>query len=344
MGLPTLNCGRSDGRIPSLQALRAAAALFVLAHHTAPYIFGAATVFNVGYAGVDLFFVLSGFVIYLAHHDDLGRPDRFGRYAKRRVTRIYPTYIVVTLISLPAALYLFPQTRTWPSLVASIFITEWPTHVLDVAWTLVHEVHFYVTFGLCILLPRWGAWIIVAVVVGIATWSPNNPIFSWALPIARLDFEFAMGIIAAILHLRRPWSFATRYISLVAGSLIFVAGASNYLFEWWPAVIPADREDTGFGAMLVVFGAAGLPCPLILLDRHGNASYLIYLIHYQTLAFFLAIAGKLGLGASPLPAVVPALGIVVVSVQLHERVEAPMLEWLRKQQLSAPYRWPAARA
>src|SRR5712691_10367510 len=122
---------KGDERISSLQALRAVAALLVLAHHTSERIFQNYTPLNIGFAGVDLFFVLSGFVIFLAHHEELGHPDKLGRYAWRRFVRIYPTYIIVTLISLPAILYLVPAARKWQSLVASLFITESDTHVLN---------------------------------------------------------------------------------------------------------------------------------------------------------------------------------------------------------------------
>jgi exopolysaccharide production protein ExoZ len=338
------NAGESDGRMASLQAIRAAAALLVLIHHTSSHIFTGTTVLNIGYAGVDLFFVLSGFVIYFAHHRDIGRPDRLGRYARRRFTRIYPTYIIVTLISLPAVLYIFPDTRSWQVLLASVLIADAPTHVLNVAWTLVHEVHFYIAFGLCILFPRWTALIFVGVLAAVTVWSPNNPGLSWAFPVARLDFQFLMGIFAAMMHLWRRWPLAARYACFIIGCVVFTASAANSLFGWWPAAIPPDREDTGLAAMLIIFGAAGLPCPWALLQRLGDASYLIYLIHYQTLALFVGIAWKLGFRGSALPPLLIALGIVFVSVQLYERAEAPMLDWLRSKRLFLSYRRPAARA
>ena len=49
--------------------------------------------------GVDFFFVLSGFIVTFVHWHDLGRPERLGRYARRRFTRVFPAYwIVLTVI------------------------------------------------------------------------------------------------------------------------------------------------------------------------------------------------------------------------------------------------------
>jgi peptidoglycan/LPS O-acetylase OafA/YrhL len=57
-------------------------------------------VFQFGHAGVDLFFVISGFIITYVHYDDIGTPSRLGRYAARRFQRIYPLYWLATLVTL----------------------------------------------------------------------------------------------------------------------------------------------------------------------------------------------------------------------------------------------------
>jgi exopolysaccharide production protein ExoZ len=318
---------KNDGPISSLQALRAAAALLVLAHHTSENIVHGYTPFNIGYAGVDLFFVLSGFVIYFAHQADLGEPARLGRYAWRRFVRIYPTYIVVTLLSLPSVMYLFPDLRRWDVLVASVFINESPAYVLNVAWTLVHEVRFYIVFGLCILLPHRMFVVVLVALTGLAAWSDETSVRGW--PIARIDLEFTMGILAAMLHLKWSWPIPVRYGCLAIGCAIFFAVPYNSLFQWGLAWIPSEREYGGFGAMLIVFGAAGLPFHWRIAERLGNASYLIYLLHYQTLVVVTALAWKFGLKDSALPALIAAGGIVFASVGLHEHIEAPVLSWLR---------------
>src|ERR1700736_6010856 len=94
----------SHDRLLGLQVLRGVAAVLVVLHHVAvtlalPKYMGlviAGGLFApLGRAGVDLFFVLSGFIIYYVHHVDVDVPARFRRYAILRLMRIYPTYWAV---------------------------------------------------------------------------------------------------------------------------------------------------------------------------------------------------------------------------------------------------------
>ena len=58
-------------------------------------------------SGVDIFFVLSGFIIYFIHAKDIGRPQRIYNFAKKRLSRVYPAYWVVLLGVLPIYLLAF---------------------------------------------------------------------------------------------------------------------------------------------------------------------------------------------------------------------------------------------
>ena len=87
-------------RLLSVEAARGAAAVLVLLVHSsamlaAPKYFGEMPfygLFKFGHAGVDFFFVLSGFIIFHVHRTDLGNPARLGKYLARRFVRIFPTY------------------------------------------------------------------------------------------------------------------------------------------------------------------------------------------------------------------------------------------------------------
>src|SRR5687768_17753817 len=93
----------------SLQGLRAFACLLVLSYHVSvifsqPKYFGAkpfGSFLDGGPIGLDLLFVLSGFVILHAHRGDLGRRERLGGYLHRRLHRVFPTYWVALLAILP---------------------------------------------------------------------------------------------------------------------------------------------------------------------------------------------------------------------------------------------------
>src|SRR4051812_16613211 len=93
--------------IHTLQAYRGLAALLVVFSH-AQNIYakygpspGWPVLFQFGSAGVQFFFVLSGFIMLWVHAADIGRPAAAGKYFHKRFIRIYPIYWVATLILLP---------------------------------------------------------------------------------------------------------------------------------------------------------------------------------------------------------------------------------------------------
>src|ERR1700754_3026118 len=116
----------------SIQACRAIAAILVVCHHLgdtfakAKYFGAAATPFErafafAGSAGVAFFFVLSGFLISHIHHDDFSHPARLPGYLRKRMTRIYPSYLIVFVVVCVLA-WLTPSLReTIPSDFETLF-------------------------------------------------------------------------------------------------------------------------------------------------------------------------------------------------------------------------------
>lgn len=204
--------GKSRNKFISIEGCRAIAAILVVFHHAGANIaeprFYDQIVLNgllrYLYAGVDFFFVLSGFIIAWMHWSDLGRPERLRRYALRRVLRIYPPYwgLLLPLVTL----YLLvpsigdPHYRDIGNIVASFALVPYPTPpVIGVAWTLVHEMIFYALFGVVIatgsrgvwLLPAWGALIVAAQAMA--------PLpFPASIVLSPFNLEFLLGIAAAV--------------------------------------------------------------------------------------------------------------------------------------------------
>lgn len=197
--------------IESLQAGRGIAALSVVLFHSAlaghdfggPFL--AFDIFQYGYLGVDFFFVLSGFIIY---HSTVGRGRTLREYATARFRRVYLPYwpigiaVALMYVTLPSLRHgSFPWG--WP---ATLFLA--PTDVrpaLSVAWTLQHEVTFYVIFGLLYfarLLP-----------VGLAAWALGMIFHGRHVPFDIVNLEFLFGI-AAVHSLsqgaRQPLASASR--------------------------------------------------------------------------------------------------------------------------------------
>src|SRR5579872_2146684 len=109
----------SSVRLTSIEAGRGIAASLVVLYHAARHIdenYGLPwlrALFQFGHAGVDFFFVISGFIILFVHYDDLGQPGRLGRYVERRFTRLMPTYWVALALTLAMVL---AGTHAAPSL------------------------------------------------------------------------------------------------------------------------------------------------------------------------------------------------------------------------------------
>jgi len=329
----------------TLQAGRAFAALAVLLFHAnitlalPQYLDrGLYPVFNMGYSGVHFFFVLSGFVIMLAHGRDIGRPDKLGAFAWKRFRRIYPPLWAALLLVAPLVL-LVPAVNhnaaiDLPSVLSAIALTPAKDEpLLTVAWTLRHEMLFYVVFGLAIWRPKLG--LPVA-----ALWLALSAILPWTgLRYPALFFFtsqhllFAFGALAFVAFdrgwVRRPAAL------MIAGLVLFAATWSIPLLKL-PLHGIIGNWAFGLGAAMAILGAAvlersrGLPVPRWLVFL-GEASYAIYLIHGPVLYLVLELVMKLPQDLRP-PAhmlfwLVAALGLAA-GVLFHLAIERPLLNRL----------------
>ncbi|MDR3536964.1 MAG: acyltransferase [Acetobacteraceae bacterium] len=298
----------------SLQALRGLAALGVVLFHLLPfeakYLAGPTIVpagFSAGRAGVDLFFVLSGF---LAVWTTLG-PAGAGaaqRFLLRRVTRIYPTYwfycipLLLAWIAAPAGV---PGEHS-PDVVASLLlIPNAASPLLLVAWTLEFEIYFYLAFALLIwarlarrerilALAAWGG----IVVLAHAVLRPTRAQAILDALLSPLVFEFLAGCAAAWLCAAAP----RRALTVVAGIVGCGILAIGLLWSETLFALPWLRVAVfGIGAALLLIGCFGedmairraLPGVIV---RIGDASYSLYLSHLFTI-------GAIGHGLARLPSV-----------------------------------------
>jgi len=284
-----------------IESARGVAALLVVLCHTTSMMasaryFGEAPLFGLfkfGHAGVDFFFVLSGFIIQFIHGGDIGHPERLPHYAWRRFCRIYPTYWVVC--GLLAALYAVSPSpsgyeRDAGVIVGSLLLSPLPRGpVLGPAWTLQHEVLFYLLFALVIVWPRWGravmaAWAIGIVVNMIVPFAASFPLgFIFRL----FNLGFLFGIFTAIAV--RRWSAPHPRLILALGlGLFFGAGLIEDLMPGLPHEWPPLHLAYSLGAAVTLYGLArlerqhGLRLPAGLVPL-GTASYSVYLTHVITI-------------------------------------------------------------
>ena len=327
----------------SLQACRALAALLVVFYHTSHGIFRLekyfghkpfGPIFDFGYAGVDFFFVLSGFIMMHVHAGDIGQPRALGAYLWKRFTRIYPAYWVVLAAVLPIY-FLAPSfgkghERDLDAIFCSIFLFPHPdTHlVVGVAWTLVYEIFFYSLFAVLILHRRFGIALFIGWAACVFCYSQFEN-YPWTFLFGYLHVRFLAGMAVAFV-LARCTLPAPRLVALV-GTLIFVGAG---MIDAYVEPLSAFEQILGYalGSSLALAGVvqaerSGLISPPRWLVYLGNASYAIYLVHFLALSVLAKIT-KSGHIDAYLPAGVLfglfVLGAVGAGCLFHHLVEHPL--------------------
>ncbi len=332
-------------RLTGIEAGRGVAATAVVLYHAArhldkaygmPALMG---VFQFGHAGVDLFFVISGFIILFVHYDDIGRSERIGRYLGRRFTRLMPAYWVALALTIGLSL---GGGHAMPPL----FNVAWsasllPSHgepLLGIAWTLQYEIVFYAVFGLLILnrmagltaFSLWLSWVVLTNLAGLNGGGLPASLYGM------YNLEFFLGMAVAY-WLKHRVVQAPRLI-LAAGTALFAVAALAEDARLIDGYADGSRLIYGSAAALIVLGAAAacrggtIAVPKIL-GILGTASYSIYLFQFV----FIGVAWKLllatGLDAKMPPiAIFPVLAVAGVAggIAMSRFVEYPLMKLARR--------------
>ncbi|MBF0563161.1 MAG: acyltransferase [Alphaproteobacteria bacterium] len=330
-------------KILAIETSRGLAAFMVVLYHCSRHLekaFGQQpfhSAFQFGHAGVDFFFVLSGFIICFVHCKDIGQPARIGYFTERRFTRVVPFYwLVLGWVILVQALgsgHLWPS---WSQVAASILLLPDADPIVGVSWTLRHEVLFYALFGVMIAHRHLGQvalglWLVLVLAV-MAGWLPSAGNTAWQLVSSPYNIQFFFGLGAAVIirrgGLRRP--LAVLAVGLAAAGLAGVAEDVG----WMNGYQTPARFVYGLAAMMVVTGIARseqighlrLSGPLLWL---GEASYSLYLVHPIGVGLAWKGLASAALDTRLLFAVLVASG-VVFGVIVSRGVERPLLRAVRK--------------
>lgn len=347
----------------NLQALRGVACLLVVWYHLAPWAdrFGVQLLVlrvahGFGFAGVDLFFVISGFIIAHTNAGSFGRPGKVPGYLFRRLWRVYPPYWAAMALAAASWAAFFghgspppaPAADWWRWLALAPGDPQNP--VIGPAWTLIYEVMFYLAFGLLLVLPRgWATAGLVgwAAAVGVATAGGPAPAGAWAgLPFRPFVLEFLGGVLVSRLIGRgitgRGWAAAV--IGIAWAAVVGGIARANTTGEWGDVMARHDLRTLIYGpaAVLIVYGVAaaearGVRRPPRWLLRVGDASYSIYLTH--TTVMLAAVAVWVMIPA-PRPPRVPWLaGMFAACIGLgflfHHAVERPLLSLVKRKKAPA---------
>jgi exopolysaccharide production protein ExoZ len=357
-GAPLAGPSVGNPKLRGVEAARGVAAVLVVLRHAtdllaSPHDFGVYPLhglFLFGNAGVDFFFVLSGFIIYHVHQKDIGRPARTTGYAWRRFVRICPTYWVVMAGFGLILLYSpekNPAVTSTANVIASVFLLpRLQDPILGVAWTLRHELLFYTLFGILVMnrtagrlvFGAWAALIGCNMLVFTFTGSPFFHGLAGNLFFRGFNAEFFFGIAVARL-LRGGQAARWPRIVLLAGTLIFLCNGLVYSFgPRVPSEWPPQQLTFALGAAMILYGLVGaervgrLRVPRFQFAL-GTASYSIYLTH---LIAIMILQKALPLLRPFLPLGLTAAFVVVVAISVggglvfSRLVEVPLLTWLRR--------------
>jgi exopolysaccharide production protein ExoZ len=290
--------------LSNIQILRGVAALMVLIYHIGNELgeHGLAEsgpLFWTGSAGVDIFFVISGFIMVHSSAAAFAKPGAPGLFLARRVVRLVPLYWFITTISVLAKVWAAGGAglpgRTWRWFAASYAFLFYPHEGRDFplytqGWTLNFEMFFYFCFAAALLLRRAAA--LWAMSVGLTALAILGLIVALPWPVDRWAntniIEFVLGMALAEAHRRDFRLPLPTAIALAAGGFVVfylsVASVDAWLpyrgFVWGPPALAVAAAST-------LYRPRRRQGPIrTALEKLGDASYSLYLVHY---AFFVGL-------------------------------------------------------
>ncbi|WP_128895231.1 acyltransferase family protein [Longirhabdus pacifica] len=277
-------------KLSLLQSFRAIAPVLILLLH-------AAQIYDVNFmymlkfektGGVDLFFVMSGFLLYYIYNRKFGENGQARNFLLKRITRIMPLVWVLTLFFFAASYIGLWEPYASDELLGSLFVLPTSEHILDTTWSLSHMVFFYLMMAIVIWQPLWR--LPMLAIVSIMTlylyrygFLGEDTILS-LLTMNYYNFEFLLGCIAAAIVMK---------VRIRGAFVYLIAGIIGYAYTWYVMTNGIESRlplEMMFGpaAFLLVLGGAGLdqtrniniPKPIQILEQ---SSYALYLSHYPLL-------------------------------------------------------------
>jgi len=363
----------SKQNISSLQALRGLAALAVVVHHvlravtinlpaqfqlTPPPLLSNPILVDLGAMGVDLFFVLSGFLMmYISRPYEQGTKST-GDFLANRLIRVWPLYAVVTLYLLGQAYHnagaggssfdLAPMRLLSLFFIPSFNDTGILQPILGVGWTLNYEVFFYLVFAASILMNRNRILAIATVLVGggyaIGALLPDGSVLR-AFLFNSVILEFLLGAAIASAYMKGALVAKHAYACLAAGLVVLAIFAPVPVDQGFRLLTRGVPAALLFAFVLLSESKIRWPRAIVVL---GDASYSIYLVHIPVLYTVAPRAmGKLSRLGYPSVAVEGAaiaaiLACVAAGLLCHFLLEKPLTRFAKYVYQQA--RWGAAPA
>ena len=314
------------GKLDWVQALRGIAALLVVLCHARDYLIGtenfsfAESILLPGAMGVDLFFIISGFIMVYSTRNADGSITYAKEFLIKRFSRVWPTYTVITILwaVCVSGFAYFSNIDNLIIFLKSIFfvpVKEFAPPYFDpiipIGWTLNFEIYFYAVFGLSLLFKKlrlvamlcWIALTVIALPMATRDFSLNpftyytftpNYLNLMANPII---LEFVAGVLIGYIYLNERALIKSK---VIATNLIIVSIGLVIWYNYSGAGNPHGITKWGGSLSLMVLCIAvasksvhlKISQPLLWL---GKISFSLYLTHYLTRYFLDGAMAKAGL-------------------------------------------------
>jgi len=348
-----MNMGREAGgegsrRIEAIQMLRAVTATLVVLTHT--WIFTAGLARRMGIAmpppgitgggRMDMFFIISGFIMIYSSKKLFGRPGARALFWKRRLIRVGPLYCLATITF---AWWLWRVGKPAdPALVAASLAflpynsagdTGYVVPLIDAGWTLNYEILFYLVLGASLSLNAGRTVAIAAgalaglVLIGplVADWGVAP--FAWTRPIL-LQYVAGMGV-ALLVARGVQLPSRLRAVMIIFGTALFLCQLTAHFPHWqgWERTLSG-----GIPALLVFSGCVLGPMKLPLgrvWEVLGDISYSLYVWHMPILVVLMHLYTRVGLPYSAFGYAIGALVVVyAASAASYYVFERPVTRYL----------------
>lgn len=357
-----------DHRLAWIQALRGIAAFMVVLVHSRSVLMDTRAGQLIAdhlllplSMGVDLFFIISGFLMVLTTRDfDASRAYAW-KFTAKRIARIWPLFAIVSLVAVAVdhhGIHGFLNASVLlPYLEGLLFIPHDPAaspiyfHMaLGVAWTLCFECYFYLVFATCMLFGRYrygvmASWFVLTLIAipllrgGYNLGVASQPLVTWSryanLAINPIVWEFIVGMLAGWLYCSR---FTIKHVATVYVTGILLL--TTLLVGWHSIGLVNFFGPRGWGAPLAIlfFG-------IVLLAKRsdikvpawtvwmGEISYSLYLVHVYVFELVQRVATRIPMEPDIYRVVLfvsrPIIAVACAWL-MFRYVEAPASAWMRK--------------
>lgn len=346
-------------KLEFIQVLRFIAAMLVVLFHihmhyreTSYNLLG--DFFRLGSNGVDVFFVLSGFIIFYTLKGNYNKPTTF---LFKRLFRILPSYWLILLIPTFISQIIglsdkHPELFDFNHFINALFLT--PNHLqIGPSWTLSYELIFYLIVFLALIFKQNGKYFFLLFSLPFLTLLEVIPIFE---PIKffqnPVSLEFLFGIVVFKLTDKYILPKNIAYLALVGAAAVFIISGLYLKFSFMDIPVLKSRSILfGIPAAVIIYSLiciekqVKIKTPTFLLNL-GAASYSLYLSHAILVSFIdkFAISWSDNAFIANCISLTGAVIAVIVSLLVYKYLELPVIQKLYQLLKTRPLVWTKEKA